>query len=76
MLRTLTIWAILYGLYQKTDLFDTQTPVWDDVTPEAPTESTCAGSVFGQTLYRLLIIDTVAFVLSVTGTHLVRYHIM
>lgn len=73
VLRTLSIYAVLYGLYKKTGLLNTQSPTWSAsvLTPQ----SSCAGTVFGQELYRLLVIDTLTFSLSLTAFHVLMYNV-
>eukprot|EP00048_Salpingoeca_helianthica_P022804 m.20445 g.20445 ORF g.20445 m.20445 type:complete len:706 (+) comp7838_c1_seq1:160-2277(+) len=71
ILRTLTLWAVLYGLYKKTSLLDTQTPTWS-ASVLTPTEK-CAGSVYGQELYRLLLVDTLAFSFTISAYHIGMY---
>jgi hypothetical protein len=71
ILRTLTLWAVLYGLYRKTSLLDTQTPAWDPAVL-TPTEN-CAGSIYGQELYRLLLVDTLAFAVTISAYHIGMY---
>lgn len=71
ILRTLSLWAVLYGLYKKTSLLGTQSPAWSASTL-TPTEN-CAGAIYGQELYRLLLVDTVAFSFAIIMYHVCKY---
>eukprot|EP00730_Choanoeca_flexa_P014773 TRINITY_DN6580_c0_g1_i2.p1 TRINITY_DN6580_c0_g1~~TRINITY_DN6580_c0_g1_i2.p1 ORF type:complete len:717 (+),score=124.84 TRINITY_DN6580_c0_g1_i2:46-2196(+) len=56
MLRTLTIYALLYGFFTKYKLHEAQLPAWqaDVVTPQ----EACAGTLIGQELWKLVVADT------------------
>lgn len=71
ILRTLSLWAVLYGLYQKTDLLGTQLPLYNPNVITPP--ESCAGQIYGQELWRLLLVDTIAFSATLTAYHLVMY---
>ena len=68
LLRILSIYAVLYALYRKTDLNQEQSPLYE--TGEV-TQETCAGTVIGQELYKLVIVDTVTFLAGRSFTNFV-----
>jgi len=73
VLRILVFYAVLYGLYNKTEMLSTQYPIYN-ATVLTPTDN-CAGAVYGQELYRLVLIDSLVSAVAVVAFHLVMYHI-
>lgn len=57
LLRMLTVYALLYGYFARTKLNAPQLPAYDDDT-RTPQDK-CAGTVIGQEIYKLLLVDTV-----------------
>ncbi len=53
----LSLYALLYGLYRRTKLTSEQTPLY--VSGTRVLQEDCAGTVIGQELYRLVILDTI-----------------
>ena len=62
-LRVLSLYAIMYSLFIKTDLLSNQLPLWNE-TVVVPVDK-CAATVIGQTFTRLLWVDTLTFSLSI-----------
>ncbi|EGD81772.1 hypothetical protein PTSG_02485 [Salpingoeca rosetta] len=59
MLRILTIYALLYGFFQKTNFTELQTPVYNGTNSSASiTQDDCAGTVIGKEIYKLVLVDT------------------
>lgn len=57
LLRKLTIYALLYGYFERTKLNEEQLPAY--VAGKRTAQENCAGTVIGQEIYKLLLVDTV-----------------
>ena len=62
MLRVMSIYALTYALYYKTRLTSKQLPEFNE-NVRTPQED-CAGTVIGQELYKLVLVDMVLTPLS------------
>lgn len=57
LLRKLTIYALLYGYFERTKLNKVQLPPYE--AGKLTAQENCAGTIIGQEIYKLLLVDTV-----------------